>query len=245
MKIILTLLMAFIAFPAIAAEDTTNKLRIVESKYICMVNDSVFNKEQISVPVGDKTYYGCCSMCEERLKTDEAIRTAIDPVSGNSVDKAEAVIAVDAKDNVYYFESEKTMKNYAFNSTQEEAVKKMPMDHSKHEGMNHSGHDMAGDSKVVMGKGIIHSVSKMNKKVNLTHEPIPALGWPAMTMDLDVSDDVDLKSIAPDQEVMFHMVLGEDKVYRITEFMKPDAKMDHGDMKHDNSDGHHGDKSHH
>ena len=113
MKIILTLLMAFIAFPAIAAEDTTNKLRIVESKYICMVNDSVFNKEQISVPVGDKTYYGCCSMCEERLKTDEAIRTAIDPVSGNSVDKAEAVIAVDAKDNVYYFESEKTMKNLA------------------------------------------------------------------------------------------------------------------------------------
>jgi Cu/Ag efflux protein CusF len=245
MKIILTLLMAFIAFPAMAAEDTTmskNTLRIVESKYICMVNDSVFNKEQISVPVGDKTYYGCCSMCEERLKTDEAIRTAIDPVSGNSVDKAEAVIAVDSSNNVYYFESEKTMKNYVFNGTQEKHTKQMPMDHS--------GHHMSGDSKVVMGKGIIHSVSKMNNKVNLTHEPIPALGWPAMTMDLAVAEDIDLKSIAPDQEVMFHMVLGEDKVYRITKFIKPAAKidnstMDHGEMKHDNSDGHHGEKSHH
>ena len=239
MKIILTLLMAFIAFPAIAAEDTTNKLRIVESKYICMVNDSVFNKEQISVPVGDKTYYGCCSMCEERLKTDEAIRTAIDPVSGNSVDKAEAVIAVDAKDNVYYFESEKTMKNYAFNSTQEEAVKKMPMDHSKHEGMNHSGHDMAGDSKVVMGKGIIHSVSKMNKKVNLTHEPIPALGWPAMTMDLDVSEDVDLKSLVLNRQVHFYLELGKDKIYRITKITTMDAETaddsqkDHDHVSHD------------
>ena len=239
MKIILTLLMAFIAFPAIAAEDTTNKLRIVESKYICMVNDSVFNKEQISVPVGDKTYYGCCSMCEERLKTDEAIRTAIDPVSGNSVDKAEAVIAVDAKDNVYYFESEKTMKNYAFNSTQEEAVKKMPMDHSKHEGMNHSGHDMSGDSKVVMGKGIIHSVSKMNKKVNLTHEPIPALGWPAMTMDLDVSEDVDLKSLVLNRQVHFYLELGKDKIYRITKITTMDAETaddsqkDHDHVSHD------------
>ena len=71
MKILLALFMAFIAFPAIAAEDTNmneNKLKIVEAKYICMVNNSVFDKEQIAVEVGDKTYYGCCSMCEERLK---------------------------------------------------------------------------------------------------------------------------------------------------------------------------------
>jgi len=147
------------------------------------------------------------------------------------------------------------------------------MDHSMHQEMNsgevkahdhgdHSGHEMASDSKIIMGKGVIHSVSKMNNKVNLTHEPIPALGWPSMTMDLAVAEDVDLKSIAPDQEVMFHMVLGEDKVYRITEFMKPNEKMDHDaqqceagkncpmhegmkhknndEMKHDNSDGHHG-----
>jgi Cu(I)/Ag(I) efflux system protein CusF len=135
------------------------------------------------------------------------------------------------------------------------------MDHSMHQEMNsgevkahdhgdHSDHEMTSDSKIIMGKGVIHSVSKMNNKVNLTHEPIPALGWPSMTMDLAVAEDVDLKSIAPDQEVMFYMVLGEDKVYRITEFMKPDAKMDyskmdHGDMKHDNADGHHGDKVQH
>lgn len=155
------------------------------------------------------------------------------------------------------------------------------MDHSSHKEMNtsaakehghgdHSGHEMAGDSKVIMGKGVIHSVSKMNNKVNLTHEPIPALGWPTMTMDLAVADDVDLKSIVPDEEVMFHMVLGEDKVYRITKFMKAGEVMDHGnhegqqceagkdclmhdgmkhesrdEMNHDNNDGHHGNKDHH
>ena len=125
------------------------------------------------------------------------------------------------------------------------------MDHSSHKGMNHgevkehSTHKMATESKVIMGKGVIHSISKMNKKINLTHEPIPALGWPKMTMDFAVADNVDLKSIAPDQQVMFHMVLGEDKVYRIIGFMKTNAKMDHSDMKHDNADGHHGNKPHH
>ena len=65
------------------------------------------------------------------------------------------------------------------------------MDHSEVKAEDHSGHDIATESKVIMGKGVIHSVSKMNNKVNLTHEPIPALGWPEMTMDLAVADDVD------------------------------------------------------
>ncbi len=233
MRIILTLLMAFIAFPAMAAEDTTmskNQLKIIESKYICMVNDSVFDKEQISVPVGDKTYYGCCSMCEERLKNDEAIRSAIDPVSGNSVDKAEAVIAVDSSNNVYYFESEETMKNYVSNDTQEQKIKQMPMDHSSHGKMDHSGHDMSEDSAAVMGKGVVHSIDAENNKLNLTHEPIPALKWPKMTMDLAVAEGVDLSTLKPEQDIHFHVELGEDKVYRITKIMTPEAG--HGDHQH-------------
>lgn len=144
MKIILALLMAFISFPAMATEDTAinnNTLKIVESKYICMVNDSVFNKEQIAVEVGDKTYYGCCSMCKARLEKDEAIRKAIDPVSGNEVDKALAVIAVDENSNVYYFENEETMKSYVPNDTskemnmEEDKMESNDKKHSMHEGM--------------------------------------------------------------------------------------------------------------
>tara|TARA_B100000508_G_C11343430_1_gene220318 strand:- start:102 stop:542 length:441 start_codon:yes stop_codon:yes gene_type:complete len=123
-KIILTMFLAFISMPAMAMGGTEtsndNTLKVVESKYICMVNNSVFDTEQIAVEVEGKTYYGCCSMCKARLEKDEAMRTAIDPVTGNSVDKALAIIAVDESSNVYYFENEKTMENYIPNVTSKE-----------------------------------------------------------------------------------------------------------------------------
>lgn len=71
-----------------------------------------------------------------------------------------------------------------------------------------------------MGTGVIHSVSRMNRKVNMTHEPIPELNWPEMKMDLDVAKDVDLKGLSSGEKIQFNIELGEDKVYRITEIMK-------------------------
>jgi YHS domain-containing protein len=37
---------------------------------------------------------------------------SVDPVSGNKVDKAEAVIGADADGRVYYFENAKNLKSY-------------------------------------------------------------------------------------------------------------------------------------
>lgn len=124
-------------------------------------------------------------------------------------------------------------------------------DHGSHDHGSHSDQKV-GAGKMVMGKGVIHSVNRLNRKVNLTHEPIPALNWPEMTMDLDVSEDVDMKSLVVGEEVSFHIELGKDKVYRITKIMKADYKikqcepgMDcpmHEGMKHvgDHGDGHSG-----
>ncbi len=120
-----------------------------------------------------------------------------------------------------------------------------PKDH-QHEAASHEHHD------AVMGKGIVHSVDIENKKINLSHEPIPALKWPEMTMDLDVAEGVDLSTLKPEQNIHFHIVLGEDKIYRITKIMTPgtgqqcEAGMDcpmHEDMKHgsDHGKSHHGD----
>jgi Cu/Ag efflux protein CusF len=99
-----------------------------------------------------------------------------------------------------------------------------------HANMKHGDMIKKGE---VMGKGVIHSVNTDEKKVNITHDPIPSLGWPSMTMDLAVSDDVDLKSITTEEDIMFRMVLGDDKVYRITKIMKAGDKMDHKEMKHE------------
>lgn len=87
-------------------------LRPIERRFVCMVNDAVFEREQIPVEVDGKTYYGCCPMCKERLATDAEARTAIDPVSGDSVDKAMAVIAARPDGTVLYFESESTLARF-------------------------------------------------------------------------------------------------------------------------------------
>ncbi|MCC6712448.1 MAG: TRASH domain-containing protein [Candidatus Dadabacteria bacterium] len=84
----------------------------VESKYVCMMTDHVFPKEQIPVVVENKTYYGCCEMCEARLKSSAESRVAVDPVSGQQVDKAAAVIGATPEGGVYYFESVENLKSF-------------------------------------------------------------------------------------------------------------------------------------
>ena len=65
--------------PAPAAGVQTASLRKIEDpKKVCMVNNTVFEKDQIPVQVSGKTYYGCCEMCKERLAKDAAARTATD-----------------------------------------------------------------------------------------------------------------------------------------------------------------------
>lgn len=87
-------------------------LKKVETKYVCMINDQVFDKVQIPVEVEGKTYYGCCAMCKERLAKDPESRKAVDPYSQKEVDKATAVIGADAEGTVQYFENEKNLEEY-------------------------------------------------------------------------------------------------------------------------------------
>ena len=104
----------------------------VETKYVCMINNQKFDKEQIAVEVDGQTYYGCCEMCKEKLKNDKASRWATDPVSGKKVDKAKAVIGVNAEGKAFYFENVENLKKYKADSP-----------HSEHQpdGKNHGSHN--------------------------------------------------------------------------------------------------------
>ena len=73
-------------------QQTSSSLTEVDSKYVCMVTNQLFVKEQIPVEMEGKTYYGCCEMCEAKIKNNPQSREATDPVSGKKVDKAEAII---------------------------------------------------------------------------------------------------------------------------------------------------------
>lgn len=113
-KLLLAFTLVLFALPAFAqgGDDAAPALTPIKPEYVCMVNNAAFDKPQIPVEVDGKTYYGCCPMCKERLTKDASARTATDPVSGQKVDKAVAVIGKTNEGSVYYFENEANMKQY-------------------------------------------------------------------------------------------------------------------------------------
>lgn len=91
-------------------------LTVVETDKVCMVNDRFFNSPQIPVLVDGKTYYGCCAACKKTLNTDKSIRFSKDPVTGELVDKALAVIGSKKDGSVYYFKSKNNLAKYVKSS---------------------------------------------------------------------------------------------------------------------------------
>jgi YHS domain-containing protein len=83
---------------------------ITDPSEVCMINHPWMGKPQIPVPVDGKTYFGCCEACKAKLANDAAARTAQDPVTGQPVDKALAILARDDAGTVYYFASEATLR---------------------------------------------------------------------------------------------------------------------------------------
>ena len=103
------LLMALLVVAGNAAAEPIER---VDAKRVCMVNNTVFPKDQIPVQVDGKTYFGCCEMCKGKLASDAAARTATDPVSKKAVDKATAVIGATPDGKVLYFENETTFDKF-------------------------------------------------------------------------------------------------------------------------------------
>lgn len=68
----------------------------------------------------------------------------------------------------------------------------------------------------VSGKGIVKKVDAAAGVVKLAHEPIPAIKWPAMTMDIKAQDAKLLSGLKPEQKVNFFLVKGADGQYIIS-----------------------------
>ncbi|HMA51942.1 MAG TPA: copper-binding protein [Magnetospirillaceae bacterium] len=73
----------------------------------------------------------------------------------------------------------------------------------------HQGHDH------IHASGTVNSIDEAGRKVNLSHGPIPQVGWPAMTMDFTVAPSVDLKAIAPGAHVDFTLEKGADGLFQV------------------------------
>jgi Cu/Ag efflux protein CusF len=53
------------------------------------------------------------------------------------------------------------------------------------------------------GTGTINAVNPAARTINVTHGPIPALGWPSMTMDFQVGPAVDVQTLRPGAHINF------------------------------------------
>lgn len=57
----------------------------------------------------------------------------------------------------------------------------------------------------IHGTGVVRHIDEAGGKVTLQHAPIPAIGWPAMTMTFAVSDPKAMAGLAPGQNVSFDL----------------------------------------
>lgn len=92
------------------------------------------------------------------------------------------------------------------------AQMQMPM------GQGQSGASQAQGST---GSGKVNKVDPSKHTINLSHAAMPAINWPAMTMDFAVLPGIDLSRIKPGQQVEFTLTPKPgSKDYQITQ-LKP------------------------
>lgn len=65
-------------------------------------------------------------------------------------------------------------------------------------------------AQTITGMGTVNEVFAISHKLNMTHQPIAALGWPAMTMDFRVDEAVDLAGLQAGQRLHFELVKDAD-----------------------------------
>jgi Cu/Ag efflux protein CusF len=93
-----------------------------------------------------------------------------------------------------------------------ELGKSGPAPHPQPSGEMHMAHAGQDDAR---GTGTVNSVDPAQHKINLSHQPIPDIGWPAMTMDFPVAPSVDLTAIQPGSRVNFTIEKGPGGMYEI------------------------------
>lgn len=70
-------------------------------------------------------------------------------------------------------------------------------------------------AQTVSGEGTVTAVMADHRMLTIEHAPIEVLGWPAMTMDFNVAEGVDLSGIKVGERIHFILEQGEGEAYEI------------------------------
>lgn len=133
------------------------------------------------------------------------------------------------------------------------------MDHESMDqgSMDHDAMMKARSEHMIEATGVVEKIYKKDGLVSLSHDAIPAISWPPMTMKFPVGDKIDLDSLKKGQTVQFTLHRAQDGSLPLVELCPtespavivglcasgmnhgPDGTMidhkdmQHGDMKHD------------
>lgn len=85
-----------------------------------------------------------------------------------------------------------------------------------------SGAMLTAQTEKAAGQGKVNAIDAAKRKLNITHGPIAALNWPAMTMDFGVIPGVDLSALKPGSKISFTLIRGADGMFVIDQINAPD-----------------------
>ncbi|KZN66793.1 efflux RND transporter periplasmic adaptor subunit [Pseudoalteromonas luteoviolacea] len=66
-------------------------------------------------------------------------------------------------------------------------------------------------------QGRVNEVQQQLRIVNITHDPVAAWSWPAMTMDFAIADGVDVEPLKTGQELHFKVIQSDSGEYLVSE----------------------------
>lgn len=70
------------------------------------------------------------------------------------------------------------------------------------------------------GKGVVQAVNKEERQLRITHEAIPALNWPAMTMAFKLAPALSFEGLAPGAKVTFTLSKSPEGGYVIEQIQR-------------------------
>jgi len=82
--------------------------------------------------------------------------------------------------------------------------------------------DIARDQQAVFGSGIVEAVNPKTRRIRISHGPIEALGWTAMTMEFDVLPGANLDAISIGQNIHFSLSISTVGDYVISSIHQPE-----------------------
>ena len=89
-------------------------------------------------------------------------------------------------------------------------------------GHAHGHSDRAAQEQRIDVTGTLNSIDVENRSVNITHDPVAALKWPAMTMNFPVSDSMDLSTLHAD-DISFVLLVAGDGTYKVDKIAAADS----------------------